>query len=178
MMNERVCSAMNDQIKHELESYYIYLSMACYFESKSLSGMARWMRAQCHEETTHAMRFVDHILDRGGKVLLQDLKQLKTDWDSPLEAWKDSLKHEQFISSKISDLMRIVREEHDYPAEPVLSWFIDEQIEEEANVGSIVDQINLTHESEHAILLLDRELAARAFPVGSCFDAAAYNPGG
>ncbi len=178
MINERVNQAMNEQIACELESYYIYLSMACYFESISLTGMARWMRAQCHEETTHAMRFVDHINDRGGKVVLRDLKQLKTAWSSTLEAWEDALKHERFISSKVNDLLGIVREEKDYPAEPVLSWFIDEQIEEESNAASIVDQIKLTHESQHAILMLDRELGVRPFPAGSCFNKAAYNAAG
>ena len=111
---------MNEQIKNELESYYIYLSMAAYFHEQSLDGMAQWMRSQAHEETTHAMKFFDHIIDRGGKVVLQDLKQLKTDWASPLEAWQDAYKHEQFISGKINDIMTVVREEKDYPAEPMI----------------------------------------------------------
>jgi ferritin len=87
MIEKKISDAMNDQIKHELESYYIYLSMVAYFHEQGLDGMAHWMRCQAHEEMIHAMKFFDHIIDRGGTVTLQDLKQIKTTWKKPLEAW-------------------------------------------------------------------------------------------
>ena len=102
---------MNEQIKHELESSYIYLSMVAYFHSQNLDGMAHWMRCQVHEETIHAMKFFDHIISRGGAVVLLDLKQLKLTWESPLEAWKDAYAHEQFVTAKIHNLIKIAREE-------------------------------------------------------------------
>ncbi len=174
MIPERVNNAMNEQIKNELESYYIYLSMAAYFHSISLDGMAHWMRAQAHEEMIHAMKFVDHILDRGGKVTLLDLKQIKTEWSSPLEAWEDACNHEQFISSKINDLTTIAREERDYPAEPILAWFAAEQIEEEAASSKIADEMAMVGDAKAGLILLDRELGGRAFPAGSPLDPAAY----
>ncbi|HSO66274.1 MAG TPA: ferritin, partial [Desulfatirhabdiaceae bacterium] len=139
MIGDRLKTAMNEQIKNELESYYIYLSMAAWFHSKSLDGMAHWMRCQAHEEMIHAMKFFDHIIDRGGKVVLQDVKQLKTEWASPLEIWEDTLAHEQFISGKINDLTTIARKEKDYAAEPILGWFSKEQIEEEATAGKVLE---------------------------------------
>ncbi len=175
MINTRVCKQMNEQIKNELESAYMYLSMAAYFQSLSLGGMAHWMRVQVHEETMHAMKFHDHIIDRGGKVVLMDMAQLKTSWESPLAAWKHVLEHEQLVTSLVNKLLGIVRKENDYAAEPLLSWFVKEQVEEEANAANIIDQIELTDAAKPAILLLDRELAARPFPVGSPYDAAAYN---
>lgn len=167
MIGERLNKALNDQIKNELESYYIYLSMAAYFHSNSLDGMGHWMRCQAHEEMLHAMKFFEHLNDRGSQVLLQDLKQLKTNWSSPLEAFKDALDHEQFISGKINDLTTISREERDYASEPLLAWFCDEQIEEEATAGKIVDELEMIGEDKSALLMLDRELAARAYPAGS-----------
>ncbi len=175
MIGERLGKAMNDQVKHELESYYIYLSMAAYFESNSLDGMGHWMRCQAHEEMIHAMKFFAHIVDRGGKVVLQDLKQLKTEWASPLEAFKDAYEHEQFISSKINDLTTIAREEKEYASEPMLSWFADEQVEEESSTGKIADQLEMVEENKSALLLIDRELGARAFPAGSPFDPVALS---
>ena len=174
MIPGRVNEAINEQIKNELESYYIYLSMAAYFHALSLDGMAHWMRVQAHEEMIHAMKFMDHIIDRGGKVTLLDLKQLKTQWSSPLEAWEDAYKHEQFISSKINDLTTIAREEKDYPSEPLLAWFSTEQIEEEATSGKIAAEISMVGETKAGLILLDRELGQRAFPAGSPFDPAAY----
>ncbi|MBN2428803.1 MAG: ferritin [Deltaproteobacteria bacterium] len=177
MIGEKLGKAMNDQIKHELESYYIYLSMAAYFESISLDGMGHWMRCQAHEEMIHAMKFFGHIIDRGGKVVLQDLKQIKTEWSSPLEVFKDAFEHEQFISSRINDLTTIARKEKEYASEPLLSWFSDEQVEEEASTGKIADQLELVEDNKSALLLLDRELGARAFPPGSPFDPTAVSAG-
>ena len=85
MIGERLAQAMNDQIRVELESYYIYLSMAAWLHDRDLDGMAQWMRAQAHEEMIHAMKFFDHVLDRGSKVKLQDVSQIKTDWKSVQE---------------------------------------------------------------------------------------------
>ncbi|UCF94603.1 MAG: ferritin [Desulfobacterales bacterium] len=174
MIGERLCKALNDQIKNELESYYIYLSMAAYFHSIPLDGMAHWMRCQAHEEMIHAMKFFDHIIDRGGRVELQNLSQLKTTWSSPAEAFRDSYEHEKFISGKINDLTTIAREEKDYAAEPLLAWFADEQIEEEASTGKVADELEMVGGDKSGLLLLDRELAARAFPAGSPLDRTAY----
>jgi ferritin len=172
MIGERLNKAINDQIKNELESYYIYLSMAAYFHSVSLDGMGHYMRCQAHEEMLHAMKFFNHIIDRGGKVELQDIKQLKTEWSSPSEAFKDAYKHEKFITGKINDLTTIAREEKDYSFEPLLAWFSDEQVEEEANASKIADQIEMVGQDKSGLLMLDRELAQRAYPPGTPFDPA------
>jgi ferritin len=172
MIGERLDAAINDQIKNELESYYIYLSMAAYFHTMSLDGMGHWMRCQAHEEMIHAMKFFEHLIDRNGKVVLQDLKQLKTGWSSPLEAFQDAFEHEKFISGKINDLTTIAREEKDYASEPLLAWFSDEQIEEEASTGKIVDELAMIGEDKSALLMLDRELGARTYSPGSPFDPA------
>jgi ferritin len=172
MIGDRLCQEMNNQIKNELESYYIYLSMAAYFESGSLDGMGHWMRCQAHEEMNHAMKFYKHLVDRGGKIVLQDLKQIKTEWSSPLEAFQDAYAHEQFITGKINDLTTVAREEKDYASEPMLAWFSDEQIEEEATAGKITDELEMIGNDKSALLMLDRELGQRTFPAGSPLDTA------
>lgn len=173
MIGERLNKAINNQIKNELESYYIYLSMAAYFHSNSLDGMGHYMRCQAQEEMVHSMKFFEHVLDRGGKVVLQDLKQLKTDWESPLEAFKDAFEHEKFITGKINELTAIAREEKDYSSEPLLAWFSDEQVEEEANAGKIADQVKMVGDDKSGLLMLDRELGQRPYPPGSPLDPSA-----
>lgn len=177
MISDRLNQAINEQIKNELESYYIYLSMAVYFHSLSLDGMGHWMRCQAHEEMIHAMKLVDHIIDRGGKVTLLDIQQPKTQWSSPREAWLDAYKHEQFITSKINDLTTIAREDRDYLSEPLLAWFAAEQIEEESTSGKIADDMAMVGDDKTGLLMLDRELGGRVFPAGSPLDPAAYGQG-
>jgi ferritin len=175
MISKKMFDGMNEQIKHELESAYIYLSMVAYFHSQSLDGMAHWLRVQVHEETIHAMKFFDHINDRGESVSLLNLKQLKTAWKSPLEVWQDTLEHEKFITSKIHDLVKLSRKENDISSDTLLNWFSKEQVEEEATSEKILRQMEMVGESRQGIFMLDRELGARAFPAGSPFDPAAYN---
>jgi ferritin len=167
MIGKKLNDAMNEQIKNELESYYIYLSMAAWLHSKALDGMGHWMRVQAHEEMLHSMKFFNHLIDRGGKVVLKDLKQLKTQWESPLEVFRDAFEHEKFISKKIDDLMAVAREEKEFASEPMLAWFTDEQIEEESNASKITDQLEMVGTDKSGLLMLDRELAARAYPPGS-----------
>ena len=167
MIGKKLNDAMNEQIKNELESYYIYLSMAAWLHSKALDGMGHWMRVQAHEEMIHAMKFFNHLIDRGGKVALKDLKQLKTQWKSPLELFQDAFEHEKFISKKINDLMSIARQEKEFASEPLLAWFTDEQIEEESNANKITEQLEMVGADKSGLLMLDRELAARAYPPGS-----------
>jgi ferritin len=175
MIGKKMRDAMNEQINHELESYYIYLSMVAYFHSENLDGMAHWMRCQAHEEMIHAMKFFDHIIDRGGKVTLLNIKQLKTAWKSPLEAWQDTLEHEKFITSKIHDLVKLSRKENDIASDSMLTWFSKEQVEEESNAEKILRQMDMIGDSKQGIFLLDRELGVRIFVAGSPLDPAAYN---
>jgi ferritin len=174
MIPKRVRDAMNEQIKFELESYYIYLSMVAYFHEQNFDGMAHWMRCQAHEEMVHAMKFFDHIIDRAETVELLDLKQLKTTWKSPLEAWQDAYEHEKFISAKIHGIIKIAREEEDFSSDTLLNWFSKEQIEEEQNAEKVAKQLELVGDDKHALLMLDRELATRVFTAGSPLDPVAY----
>ncbi len=66
MLNPQVQEALNAQVNAELYSWYLYLSMAAYFEAESLPGFAHWMRLQAGEEMTHAMKFYDFIVARNG----------------------------------------------------------------------------------------------------------------
>jgi ferritin len=175
MIGKKVHQAMNEQIRHELESYYIYLSMAAWFHAQNLDGMAHWMRCQAHEEMIHAMKFMDHILDRGGTVKLQDLKQIKTSWQSVPEVWQDTLAHEQFITGKIHGIVKTARAENDYASDTLLNWFTKEQVEEEATAEKILRQVEMVGDTKRGLFMLDKELGARVFPAGSPLDPAAYN---
>ena len=79
MLNEKIQKEMNDQVQRELESAYIYLSMAAYFDSVTLPGLAQWMKVQFQEEQAHALKFYDFIGDRGGRVMLQPIGQPRRD---------------------------------------------------------------------------------------------------
>ncbi|MCJ7733670.1 MAG: ferritin [Anaerolineales bacterium] len=167
MFSEKMQVAMNDQIHHELESAYIYLSMAAYFTDQNYPGFAHWMKLQFDEEMIHAFRFYDYIHSRGARVILQSVEKPPADFDSPLAAFETSLAHEQKITNDIHKLYALAMEEKDYPSLSFLQWFIDEQVEEEEHVGEVVENVKRVTGVSHAMLMLDRELALRQPPIVS-----------
>lgn len=161
MLDETVEKALNDQIKEELNSYYIYLSMEAYFESESLDGFATWMELQAQEEMEHAMRIFHYINERGGRVKLQPLEEPKADWASPTEAFKDAYEHEQYITNKIDELMDLAEEKNDKATRNMLEWFVEEQVEEEASTEEIVDKLEMVGENGPGLLALNNALGQR-----------------
>ena len=171
MIGQRMHQAMNEQIMHETFSAYLYVSMAAFFQAKGLDGMAQWMKAQAQEELGHALRFFNHINERGGRVELLAIEKPEKEWDSPLAAFEAALKHEEFITGKINDLATIADEENDRPAGIMLQWFVTEQVEEEDSVTKVIDLLKLAGEKGPGLLMADRELGQRiAAPFPSTYE--------
>lgn len=154
-------AALNDQVKHEMASAYIYLSMAAYCENSNLPGMAHWLKLQAKEELAHALRFYEFIHDRGGKVMLQAIPQPRTDFASPVEVFVEVVKHEQAITGLIHSLYGQAVEEKDYASLPFLQSFITEQIEEEKVSAEILSMVKMAGGEPRSLFLLDRELGNR-----------------
>ena len=163
MISTKMQKALNGQLNAELYSAYLYLSMAAYFESTNLSGMANWMRVQTQEEQFHAMKLFNYILERGGKVTLDVIEAPPTEWDSPLSVFKSGLEHEQKVTGLINNLVYLAREEKDNASEIFLQWFVNEQVEEEDNASTIVGQLELIKDSPQALFMMDKDLAQRIF---------------
>jgi ferritin len=161
MLSEKMQAAMNKQINAELHSAYIYLSMAAYFEDKNLPGFAHWMRLQAKEEVGHAMKFFDFIVERRGRVLLEPVAAVPTDWPSPLAVFENALAHEQKVTGLINDLVNLALAEKDHASNSFLQWFVDEQVEEEASADAIVQKLKMAGDTPVALLILDQELGER-----------------
>jgi ferritin len=160
-LNKTLQDALNDQIKEELESAYIYLSMAAYFEAQNLPGFAHWMRMQSNEEMEHAMKFFGYINRRGGQVRLQAIAQPPLDFEGPTAVFEKTLEHEQYISDCILKLYELATEVKDYASLSLLQWFVDEQVEEEESAGEILEMLRMIGDKGQGLIMLDRQLARR-----------------
>lgn len=161
MLNEKMLNALNNQIKEELASAYIYLAVAADLEAKNLNGSAQWMKAQYGEEIGHAMKIYGYINRRGGKVVLQTLEAPKKSWDSLLDVFQTAYKHEQYITGCIDKLVKLARELQDNATEAFLQWFVSEQVEEEENTDAVVQKLKMIGDAPHVLYLIDRELGMR-----------------
>jgi len=162
MLNKKMEKAYNEQINAELFSAYLYLAMASHFEDKNLSGFGHWMRLQAQEEVEHAMKFIGYVQTRGGKVVLDKIDKPTAEWDTPLSAFQAALEHEQYITGRINDLVKLANDLSDYASGQFLLWYVEEQVEEEENAAAVCDKLELVGDSPQGILFLDRELGGRA----------------
>jgi len=161
MFSIKIEKELNKQLNREYFSAYLYISMAAYFQSIDLSGFEHWMQVQAKEELSHAEKIYNFIHERNGKVILEQIEKPQTDWDSPLTAFEDSLKHEIFITNCIKELLNAAIEEKDHATDIFLQWFITEQVEEEANATKVIKKIKLMKAAPGGIFMLDKELAQR-----------------
>jgi len=163
MMSKEMADAINEQINAEFYSAFLYLSMATKLEDMTLSGLANWMRVQYEEEVFHAMKFLDHMVERGERVHLKEIAAPQTEWDGPLAMWEAAYEHELKVTGMINDLMSIAVEDKDYASQQFLQWYVEEQVEEEDNTSTIRDKIAMVTEAHGGLYMLDKELAARTF---------------
>jgi ferritin len=161
VLSKKLEGAVNEQIKNELYSAYLYLAMAAHCEHKNFKGFANWLKIQAKEEVAHAMRLYDFVNDRGGKVVLSAIDQPPAEYQSLTEIFEKVLNHEKGVTTKINHLYELAKEENDYPLQVHLQWFIDEQVEEEKNPAEILAMLQLIGESGSGIMMLDHELGER-----------------
>ena len=163
MITQRLHSAINAQINAELWSAYLYLAMSLDAESKGYKGFANWFYVQFQEEQAHARIFMNYLNSRGGRVLLRPIAEVETEWATPLDAFKATLKHEQVVTSLIHDLYFLSEEERDPATRSMLQWFIDEQVEEEETAKQLIDKLIMIGDNGYGLYQIDKELATRVY---------------
>lgn len=166
-MTDKLAAAYSDQVTMELTSSNAYLQMSAWFELADLPGMASWMRIQSDEERTHALRFLDFVLNRGNQAAIGEVPAPESEFESPRRVFEAALAQEQEVTRAIRRLYQLASAEADVESFSLLEWFLNEQVEEEATVEEILGQLRHAGDDGPALLLLDRELGARpASPSG------------
>lgn len=162
-INKNVEEVLSKQVNAEFWSANMYLSMSSWFMEKGLKGFANWMRVQYQEENAHALKIFDFILERQGSVKLMAIDAVPTDWKSILEVMEETYKHECKVTAMIYNCIDVAEKEKDRATVSMLQWYVDEQIEEEANVDELISQLKLIGEDGQGLYHLDKELATRVF---------------
>ncbi|MGE5383333.1 MAG: ferritin [Omnitrophica WOR_2 bacterium] len=162
MISKKIEEAINRQIKIEEHSSRLYMAMASWCETNGYMGTASFLYKQSDEERIHMLKFIKFLNDRGGYAQLQALDLPNAQYTSILDIFKNSLKHEEFVTGSINDIYAITLDEKDYTTGNFLQWYINEQIEEESTVHHIIDKIHLVGDDKAGMFHIDKELAALA----------------
>jgi ferritin len=136
--------------------------MAAYFETTPFTGFASWMKTQSGEEIEHANKFYDYLAERNGKIKLQPIPAAKCDYKTALEAFQTSLGHEQKVSAAILTIYELAQSEKDFATLSFLKWFLDEQVEEEKNVGDMLAKVEMIGDNRNGLFHLDHQAGKRA----------------
>jgi len=143
MLSKRIEAICNRQVEREGYSSNLYLAMASWAENQGLTGVAGWFYVQSDEERVHMLKFIKYINERGGQSIIPDFKKPPVDYKNVEEAFNEVLKHEQFITASINEIVSLTLEEKDYNTNHFLQWFVMEQNEEEASAQAIIDKLKL-----------------------------------
>jgi len=162
MIGKKMQDGLNKQLNAELYAAYLYFAIGAWFEGQNLEGFAAWMKSQAFEEMSHAMRFYNHILERGGKVELYAIAKPEGKWSTSVEAFGAAYEHELKVTRMINDLVDLANAEKDNAALiGLLHWFIEEQIEEEDQTLKAVEKLKMVEGSKQGLFMLDKEMGAR-----------------
>ncbi len=165
MISKKMTDELNEQLNREMYSAYLYMAMSAHCSDIGLKGFANWFMVQYHEEMFHAMKIYEYIARQGERVTLKSIQEPPAEFESPLDMFRKTLAHEQFITKSINDLMETAIAEKDHATRIFLQWYVEEQVEEEENDNDIIAQLKLIGDHPHGLMMLDRELAQRAVTV-------------
>ncbi len=163
MISSTLEQLLNDQIQKELYSAYFYLSMRAWFADRNLDGFANFFDVQVKEERDHAMKFYDYLIHVGGRVGLQAIDAPPKDFESPLDVFEQTYKHEQFVTASIYNIVNQAIDERDHKTNSFLQWFVDEQAEEENTADGILRKLQMIGDHPQGLFMLDAELAKRVY---------------
>ena len=151
---------LNEQIEMEGYASFLYLSMAGWFENKSMLGCAAFMYRQSQEEHGHMMRFFHYVIEMDGVAVSPAIKQAPSDFESVKAVFEDTLRHEQNVTRSINDIVELAIKEKDHSTYTFLQWYVTEQREEENLMRTILDKIKLIGDGTQSLYFIDKEIDA------------------
>ena len=161
-MNDKIYKALNEQIKHEFYSSFLYLSIASYFENVPLDGFTKWFRKQAQEEHQHGMKIYNYVNDRNMQVEIPAIDKAPAKFNSIQEIFEMALAHEKKVTHWIYEIYELAVKEKDHATHVFLQWFITEQVEEEKNAQDNLDQIILIGDNKAGLFVLDQDFDKKA----------------
>jgi ferritin len=157
MLKKKVEDICNRQVEREGYSSNLYLAMASWAETNGFAGVAQWLYIQSDEERIHMLKFIKYINERGGKAIMPAMKKPPVDYKGVEDLFKDVLKHEEFVTASINEIVALTLAEKDFNTNNFVQWFVTEQVEEEASVRTILDKLHLV--GKNNMYQFDRDIS-------------------
>jgi ferritin len=162
MLPKKVEDICNRQVEREGYSSNLYLAMASWAENNGMAGIASWLYVQSDEERLHMLKFIKYINERGGKAITPAFKKPPSDFKNAEDVFVQVLKHEEFVTASINEIVHVTLEVKDYNTHSFLQWFVNEQIQEETSARLILDKLHLV--GKNNMYIFDRDILSLRAP--------------
>ena len=132
---------LQEQIRNEFTASQQYLAVAVWYDSQDLPRLASHFYKQALEERNHAMMMVQYLLERDIQPQIPGVAEVESDFKSTLEPLELALQQEITVTKQIETLARTARDESDYIGEQFMQWFLKEQVEEVAQMTTLLNVV-------------------------------------
>ena len=165
MLKKKIEDICNRQIEREGYSSNLYLAMASWAEINGFKGVAAWLYVQSDEERLHMLKFIKYMNERGGKAIMPAFKKPVNEYKGVEDVFKEVLKHEEFVTASINEIVALTLEEKDFNTHNFLQWFVFEQVEEEASAREILDKLHIV--GKNNMYEFDRDILSLRTPAAN-----------
>jgi ferritin len=132
-------SLLQEQVRHEFTASQQYIALAVWFDGQDLPQLAKHFYHQSLEERNHAMMIVQYLLDNGIQPPIPGVDNVQNEFTAPAELVELALKQEKTVTDEIVKLAKVARDEDDYKGEQFMQWFLKEQVEEVAQMTTLLN---------------------------------------
>jgi ferritin len=132
---------LQQQIRNEFTASQQYVAVAVWFDDQDLPQLAKHFYHQALEERNHAMMIVQYLLDNDIKVTVPGIDEVRNDFAQAAELVELALNQERQVTDDIIALAKAARDEDDYKGEQFMQWFLKEQVEEVAQMSTLLNVV-------------------------------------
>jgi ferritin len=140
-ISAKVLAELNRQFNEELGAAHSYRALSIWCETQNLKGFAGYFTKQAAEEQVHAGKIIAHVIDRDVMPKTTAIAAPKCDFKSLLEVARHAQAMEQANTQGVNSVYEAALGARDYPAQVLMQWFINEQVEEEAWCLEMVERV-------------------------------------
>ncbi len=178
-ISDNIEQALNRQATKEANAAQIYLGYAIWADRQGFAGVADLLFRHSSEERDHMMKVIQYVQQRGGHARVGALDAAPQDPTDLQDCLQKLFKHEVENSDAIDGIVELAFEEKDWATWNFGQWFVKEQIEEEALIMELLDEMHIAggaNASGEALLYLDSRIGAREDEADLARDAEVEEP--
>ena len=155
-ISSKMKKALNDQVAMEAYASNYYLSMASWCELTGYDGSAKQLYLQADEERMHMQKIIQYLNEIGVGATVPAVKQPPSSFKTLESIFKTALKNEQAVTASFNKMVDLAQKDKDHATFTFLQWFVNEQVEEEKKMETILQKFDLLGRDKIAVYEVDK----------------------